>query len=70
MSNKSDSLIIGYDSGDTDRSVMIVGRIKGDDLFIINKLLDYEAEEMYKKLTSYNNKTTHITEIPQALWNR
>ena len=70
MSNKSDSLIIGYDSGDMDRSVMIVGRIKGDDLFIINKLLNYEAEEMYKKLTTYNGKTTHIIEIPQALWNR
>lgn len=62
MAVKSDSLIIGYDSCDTDRTTMIVGKFKDDDVFIINKLLDYEAEELYKKLTTYNGNTMHVTE--------
>ena len=62
MANISDSLIIGYDSCDTDITAMIVARNKGNAIFIINEFLDDEAEEMYKKLTSYNGNTMHITE--------
>ena len=62
MANKSDSLIIGYDSCGTDRTAMIVARSKGDAVFIINEFLDDEAKEMYKKLTTYNGNTMHITE--------
>ena len=62
MTNISDSLIMGYDSCGTDRTAMIVARSKGDNIFIINEFLDDEAEEMYKKLTTYNGNTMHITE--------
>lgn len=62
MTNISDSLIIGYDSCGTDRTAMIVARSKGDNIFIINEFLDDEAEEMYKKLTTYNGNTMHISE--------
>lgn len=62
MAIKSDSLVIGYDSCSTGRTAMIVARHKGDAVFIINEFLDDEAEEMYKKLTTYNGNTIHITE--------
>lgn len=48
-----DSLFVGYDKDPSgrDKTVLIVGRKKNDELYIINQFENEKAEKLYKWLT-------------------
>lgn len=59
MENKNELLTIGYDFTDgEDTPVLTVGRMKIENGKLATEILNYfygeEAEEIHKKLTSYN----------------
>ena len=60
--NKSDSLIIGYDSCGIDGTCMVIARNINGTLHIVNEFRGEEAKKMYEKLTTYNGSTIVISE--------
>ena len=54
---KSDTILVGFDHGQGDSAVLIVGRKElGGTVQIINQFQGKEAEELYQRLLQKHNK--------------
>jgi hypothetical protein len=50
-----DCLTIGVDFSPNDEEILVVSRIKGDEITVLNIIKNYEAVRLYRKLIGVSN---------------
>lgn len=62
MNKSEDCLIVSVDFSPNDKDYLVVFRRDGDKTYIINKLTDDEAMEIYNKLIGKEKQNTNLNQ--------